>query len=124
MKTTKDGGPQSLVWAHTFIEIKPLFSIILLRFEDGSREAYHEHAFNCVNWLLTGELYEEFIAGTRPTRIYNPSWKPFMIFRKDSHKVTSRGRSYVLSFRGPWVDTWREFVNGRLRTLTHGRVEL
>lgn len=126
-QTSKDGGPESKVWAHTVIEIKGLFSIILLRFEDGSRDCYHTHAFNCVNWLISGLLLEQRIdADTTPTtwfniRHYTPSWFPFIIRRTDFHMVTSLDRSWVLSFRGPWHKTWREYSDGEVRTLTHGR---
>ena len=48
-KASKDGGPDSTVWMYG-IEVKWLFSILLLRFEDGSRDAYHSHAFDCVSW--------------------------------------------------------------------------
>lgn len=37
LETTKGGGAESTVWAHWLIEIKSLFSIALLRFEDLAR---------------------------------------------------------------------------------------
>lgn len=39
------------------------------------------------------------------------------------HKVMSQGDTFVLSLRGPWADTWKEFLPGlnRFITLTHGR---
>ena len=49
----KDGGPESTVWGFWLIEIKKLFSVALLCFENGSREAFHTHAFNSVSWVLT-----------------------------------------------------------------------
>lgn len=48
----KDGGGDSTVTGYFLIEIKSLFSVVLLRFDGESRDAYHEHAFNCVSWLL------------------------------------------------------------------------
>lgn len=54
----KNGGPESRVWGYFLIEIKSLFSIVLLRFENGSRDAYHTHAFHCFSWLLRGHLTE------------------------------------------------------------------
>ena len=35
----KDGGQYSTVWGYWLIEIKSLFSVVLLRFEGDSREA-------------------------------------------------------------------------------------
>jgi ribosomal protein S4E len=37
------------------------------------------------------------------------------------HKVESLSDTLALSIRGPWVDKWNEFRNGKLVTLTHGR---
>lgn len=48
-----DGGPESNVTAY-MVEFKSLFSIGFLRFAEGSRDAYHGHAFDCVNWVLPG----------------------------------------------------------------------
>lgn len=138
LETTKDGGKESTVWAHWLIEIKGLFSIALLRFEDGTRDAYHSHAFNCVSWVLSGRLLEEDAdrKATAPvddwkwwTDIHTPSLLPIVTRRSTYHRVRSVGRTWVLTFRGPWSKTWREAVpDGRggyaERTLTHGRKEV
>lgn len=121
LKKLKDGGPESRVTGYFLVEIKSLFSIVLLKFEDGSRDAYHSHAFNAVSWLLSGELREMNIHGYRITR-YWPSFKPILTPREMFHKVTSIGTSWVLSFRGPWSETWQEYVPDKGDvTLTHGR---
>lgn len=119
----KDGGPTSKVWGY-FFELKRLFSIVVLRFEDGSREAYHSHAFNSINWIIKGKLVESHREGGEI--MYLPSWKPVITRRSTFHKVTSEGRSWVLSFRGPWAKTWQEWIpdEQRLVTLTHGRKEI
>jgi hypothetical protein len=128
---TKDGGPESRVWAYWLFSYKPWFGIVLLRFEDGSRDAYHEHAFNCVSWVLKGKLRERTLLPKHDGRgflgalltDYAASWRPVITRRDTLHKVTSVGRTWVLSFRGPWADTWREWLPqpGRFITLTHGR---
>ena len=131
-KKMKDGGAESSVTGYWLCEFKSLFSIVLLRFEGKSRNAYHEHAFNCWNWLLKGKLIERFCPQTKFLTEndiyieYTPKWKPFFIGRESFHKVDSEGVSWVLSFRGPWTKTWREYLpkEGRYRTLTHGRVEV
>lgn len=46
----KDGGQQSTVTGYWLIEWKNVFSIVLLKFEKGTREAYHTHAFNAFSW--------------------------------------------------------------------------
>ncbi len=128
----KDGGPESKVWGY-FFEIKRLFSVVLLRFEDGSREAYHSHAFNSWNWVLKGRLHEYVMTDHNETGTlvqghtnhYKPGWHPVKTLRSTFHKVRSEGRSWVLSIRGPWSKTWQELVPGRgVITLTHGRREV
>ena len=135
MRWGKDGGPESTVWGFWAIEIKSLFSIVLLKFEDGSRQAYHTHAFHCFSWVLRGRLEEMFVDdlhylltslwNRRRCVIHKPSVLPFITRRSDFHKVESRGVSWVLSFRGPWAKEWREYIpaEDRYVTLTDGRRE-
>lgn len=127
----KDGGPESHVWGYWLVEIKSLFSIVLLRFEDGSRDAYHSHAFNSISWVLRGYLAERFFRSNQYTgipypdvNIYRPSFSPVLTYRTTNHKVVSYGRTWVLSFRGPWSKIWKETVAGREITLTSGRKEV
>jgi len=117
----KDGGPESKVKGLFIIAIKKLFSVVILHFADGSRDAYHSHAFNCVSWVLKGNLTENMKDGR--VREYLPSLKPVITRREDFHKVVSTGDTYVLSFRGPWKDTWHEYIPETKEniTLTHGR---
>jgi predicted metal-dependent enzyme (double-stranded beta helix superfamily) len=126
-KFSPDGGPESTVKGFFFVEIKSLFSIVLLRFADGSRDAYHNHAFDAVSWVLKGQLeeihypvkedaYPEYHTDDR-----YPSIWPVITLRSTMHKVVSHGNTYVLSFRGPWNKTWKEVVNGEELTLTNGR---
>lgn len=121
----KDGGEYSKVWGFFLVEIKSLFSIVLLKFENGSREAFHEHAFNSISWVLKGELFE-IPKDSGPCLTHKPSLKPILTYRRTFHKVHSIGRTWVLSFRGPWWNTWKEYISGEERyvTLTHGRKEL
>ena len=117
----KDGGPESSVTGYWLCEFKSLFSIVLLKFEGKSREVYHEHAFNSISWLLGGILVETLI--NRWVNIYYPSLKPIITKRDTYHKVDSYGTSWVLSFRGPWSKTWREWDcrNGKTSVLENGR---
>lgn len=117
-KKMKDGGPESTVTGYWLIEAKSLFSIALLRFDGKSREAFHNHAFNCFSWVLKGKLTETMLDGR--VRKYSPSWKPFVTTRQDFHKVDSDGQTFVLTFRGPWAKTWNEFTD-KFTTLTSGR---
>ena len=127
MRWEKDGGAESTVTGLYLVEIKSLFSIVLLRFSNGSREAYHSHAFNCISWLLSGSLTEYHYNG-RANRLpeHRRRWLPFVTRRSTFHKVKSTGTSWVLSLRGPWLDNWREFLENeqRVRNLTHGRIEI
>ena len=125
MDYRKDGGSESKVTGLFIIAIKALFSIVLLRFDGASREAFHTHAFHCLSWVIKGELVEEMRDGRK--YVHKPSWLPFLTSRKDFHKVDSTvPQSWVLSIRGPWANRWMEHLplEGRDRTLTHGRVEV
>lgn len=121
-KVRKDGGPESKVTGYWLIEIKWLFSIVLLRFGKGSREAFHNHAFNSISWVLSGGLWEEFTNAVG--NVYGPSWKPIMTRRSTLHRVWGLfENTWVLSFRGPWSKTWQEYhpIANAYQTLTHGR---
>ena len=124
-KKMKDGGAESKVTGYFLAEIKSLFSVVLLHFEDGSREAYHSHAFNALSWVLRGRLDENTRIDARTALIttYTPSMKPIVTRRSRMHKVVSLGDTWVISFRGPWVDKWNEYLpnEDKTITLTHGR---
>lgn len=131
-KFAKDGGHLSKVWGLFIIEWKRAFSVVLLKFEDGSREAFHSHAFNAWSWVLWGQLNEARITGTPDAggdlikTTFKPSLRPIFTARDNFHKVNSVGTTWVISFRGPWADTWLEYIpaENRTITLTHGRKEV
>ena len=121
----KDGGPDSNTTGYWLVEIKSLFSIVLLKFEGKSRPVYHNHAFNCINWVLEGGILEYRKDGPVISRW--ASFKPFMIYRDTMHKVDGYNRSWVLSIRGPWSKTWKEITadaEERVITLSNGRVQV
>ena len=120
-KYMKDGGPESKSEGLFFVEIKKVFSIVLLRFSDGSRDAYHCHAFNAMSWILKGKLVE-FSLDSK-VKEYHPSIKPVYTPRTMFHKVISVGTTWAITFRGPWAETWREYLPQQKKfvTLTHGR---
>lgn len=126
----KDGGPESRVTGYWLFESKRLGSICLLKFEDGSRDAYHSHAFNSINWIVKGrvaelELRDEYIQDKRleVVEVRKASWRPWVVVRNCLHRVYSFGTTWVLSFRGPWAKTWKEYIpaTGETITLTSGR---
>lgn len=125
LSKSKDGGPESTVDAYWLLEIKSLLSVALLKFGLGSRDAYHSHAFNSLNWVLKGSTVEGVLSPVNGlveyvTRL--PRLKPFFTWRSTFHKVKSYGTSWVLSIRGPWQKNWLEFVPGEgYRALEHGR---
>lgn len=120
-KKMKDGGPESPVDGFFLIEIKSLFSIALLRFADGRREAYHSHAFNAFTWFLMGTMVEESANGS--LYLYRRSIIPKLTRREKMHRVRSFGVSWCLTIRGPWCKTWQELDDSKqwVTTLTHGR---
>lgn len=113
-----DGGKDSGVTGYFLVEIKPLFSIVLLHFNKGSREAFHEHAFDALSIWLKGKVREHHLNGeTKDFTALSMKSTP----RSTFHKIEALEETWCLSFRGPWVDRWREFKQGRFVTLTHGR---
>lgn len=130
LSKAKDGGPKSTVTGYWLIELKRLFSVVLLRFDHGSRDEYHDHAFGSLNWVLRGRVVEHVIDPTCRRRKevwdYWPSLIPIFTPRSRLHRVVSEGTTWVLSIRGPWSRTWREYdpKEERFVTLTHGRKEV
>lgn len=124
-----DGGPDSGVTGYWVIEWKEVFSIVLLHFSPGSRDAFHSHAFNALTWWLRGAVVEEFApdeSGSAPTsKAWQPSLKPKFTPRHNFHKIIAGpAGAWALSIRGPWAKTWKEAKHGSTHTLTHGRVRL
>ena len=119
----KDGGINSNVTGYWLIEIKSLFSIVLLRFDKGSREEFHNHAFSALSWVLKGRLKEELLLSNKGNYL-NPSIYPVYTSKKCFHRVHGIADStWVLSFRGSWNKRWNEYNKhtGTLTTLTNGR---
>jgi hypothetical protein len=103
-----------------------VFSLVLLRFAKGTRDAYHEHAFNAWTLWLKGRVIEwEIFNGeqARWGRIYRAGMLKYTP-RTMMHQIEALETSWALSLRGPWVNRWREWRKGRFVTLTHGRKEV
>jgi hypothetical protein len=124
LRKDKDGGPKSTVTGYWLTELKRLFSVVLLKFENGSREEYHSHAFTSLNWVLSGRVVEQHVQGIE--QVHGPSVWPVITHRHTYHRVVSEGTTWVFSLRGPWAKTWLEFdpKTKRETTLTHGRKEV
>ena len=116
-----DGGPTSGVVGYFLIEWKPFFSIGILRFGKGSREAYHSHAFNAITWFIWGNVTEEKADGT--TKDFGPSLIPKYTPKENIHKVIAHETTYAITIRGGWEDYWYELQNDKKLTVvyTHGR---
>ncbi len=121
---SKDGGPESRVFMYG-VECKTVGSAVALRFENGSRETFHSHAFNALSWILSGRL-EEYSLHHGPalqyvnTTVLTPGVRPVRTARDRCHMVVSTGRSWALSFRGPWAETWFEVTPSGAETVLEG----
>lgn len=115
----KDGGPLSTVTGYWLAEFKKFFSVVLLKFEHGSRDSYHSHAFGSVNWVLRGRVVEHHLGGGVTT--HKPSFWPVVTRRSTFHRVVSDGTTWVFSLRGPWARTWQEWDGHEYTTLAQGR---
>ena len=121
-KRMRDGGPESPVIGYFLIEVKSLFSVVLLHF-GGTREAFHSHAFNSLTFWLSGQVEEVIKTGEGYERL---TWKAGQVKytrRSTMHKVLSGNGAWAVSFRGPWAKTWKEYLpeENKFITLTHGR---
>lgn len=121
LSKSHDGGKDSGVTGFFLVEIKSMFSIVLLKFNKGTREAYHNHAFNALTIWLKGSVLEHLLDGTiLQWKAGDFKYTP----RENFHKVESLSDTWALCFRGPWLDRWNESRKGNLVTLTHGRKEI
>lgn len=120
LEWSKDGGPESPVDGFFIIEIKKLFSIVILHFNPGMRESYHNHAFNALTLWLKGIVREE--TKDDGCKLWE-SWQLKYTPRKLFHRIYTAYGAWALSFRGPWQDTWQEYIpeQDRIITLTHSR---
>ena len=120
-KKAHDGGADSGVTGWFLLEIKPLFSIVLLRFSEGTRDAYHSHAFNAWTLWLKGLVVEHDHDKPNEPMIWGAGDIKYTS-RNKTHMVEAIKTTWALSFRGPWQKTWKEHKQGKMITLTHGRV--
>lgn len=121
-KKMKDGGPESPVDGYFLIEWKGLFSIALLHFNPGMREAYHSHAFNALTFWLKGNVVEHRLYPGIEEESTPYKAGQFKVTKRDNlHRIEAPGDAWALSFRGPWAKTWMEYKDGKRITLTHGR---
>ena len=125
-KRRRDGGQDSPVEGFWVIEIKGLFSIVFLKFNPGSRENYHSHAFNAYTWWISGNIEEHrIIDGKLVKSRWKPSLKPKWTPKDNCHKVFALNDKPAWAFclRGPWDEYWTEWNEDtkELTTLTHGR---
>lgn len=117
----KDGGSESPVDAYFLFEIKPLFSIAMLKFNKGSRENYHTHAFNAFTWFICGDLVEQDVSGKLYK--YGRSLIPKITLKEKNHRVIAAETSWCLTLRGKWCGKWTEYneKENKTITMTNGR---
>lgn len=102
-----DGGLSSGVTGYFLLEWKKIFSIGILHFKSGSREAFHSHAFNAITFWLSGKVTEEKLNGEN--KDFFPSIKYKYTKRNNFHRVVAHKSTWALTFRGPWQDFWQEY---------------
>lgn len=121
----RDGGPKSPVIGYFLVEIKSLFSIVLLHF-GGTREDFHSHAFNAITFWLRGRVQEIAKTEQGNTGVEWEAGERKFTPRNLMHKIIPITDAWALSFRGPWAKTWQEYrpAENRFVTLAHGRKEV
>lgn len=110
----------------TVFEHKRLFSLILYYFRgDGWQDRYHDHAFDAISIRVFGRYRERVLlderTGERLER--DRSDRRVMLFRRSCFHMLgiSPGGCLTILLAGPWGPTWREWKDGRTRTLRWGR---
>jgi hypothetical protein len=118
-----DGGEKSGVTGYFLLEIKSIFSIVLLHFKvQDNRERAHNHAFNAITIWLKGQVIEENLNGD--WKVYKAGDIKFTP-RSMFHRIVPKGSAWAISFRGPWQNYWYEWRKGQgMVKLTHGRKEI
>lgn len=119
LSKSHDGGKDSGVTGYFLIEIKTLFSIVILRFSKGTRDAFHNHAFDAFTLWLKGKVIEH-VLDSKDTVVWKAGEFKYTP-RNQFHKIEAMETSWALSFRGPWSKTWKEYKNDKFVTMTHGR---
>lgn len=101
-----------------------MFSLAVLKFNKGSRENFHTHAFHSLTWFISGDMEELDICGD--SYKYKRNLLPKITKRTKNHKVIANKTSWCITIRGRWVDTWTEYNSSKQKTiiLTHGRKEI
>jgi hypothetical protein len=116
-----DGGVESGVTAYCFFEWKIFFSIGILHFNPGSREDFHNHAFNAITFWISGSVVEEKFKNPI-SKVFSAGFRPKYTPRSNFHRIIAQNNgAYALTIRGPWLDYWYEVKNNDIRILTHGR---
>lgn len=128
LQWSKDGGPESNVEGFFIIEIKGLFSIAILRFNEGMRETFHSHAFDAVTLPVSGDMEEQSLVGDilRPPEVSVKryiNWKWKLTPKSKVHRVKVNKTGYCLTLRGKWGKTWWEYnrKTQEFKLLGHGR---
>lgn len=118
-RKSHDGGKDSGVTGYFIVELKSFFSIVILRFSKGTRDAYHSHAFNAFTFWLKGSIKEHDPLLPKP-EIYKTGQFKYTP-RNKMHMVEAMETTWAISIRGPWKESWYELKNGKIIELTHGR---
>lgn len=121
-----DGGKESNSRIYG-LEIKSLFSILVIRVKGPTRPVFHSHAFSAISWVLKGVLRERqriwpgynSIRHRANCRAIWTTWSTC----HDVQPIPPESTTWVLHFRGPWRKQWIEIPHGgtTITTLSHGR---
>lgn len=113
LSKAKDGGSKSPVDGYFLFEIKNLCSVVLLKFNNGTREEFHSHAFHALTWFLKGALIEEDVSGSKLK--YKFSLKPKVTPRDKCHRVIALKDSWCLSVRGLGLKLGKSTINRQMK---------
>lgn len=97
------------------IEIKWLFSIVILQFTPGCRENFHTQPFNSLTWWMSEA--EEHTPNSKKS--LKPGWIPTYTPRDKLHRINTETTTWAISIRGKWVDTLKEYNENTKTTIEY-----
>ena len=115
-----------IVYQFVIFECKFLFSIHIFYFTKSliKQDRYHTHAFNAISFKLFGS-YNEYILINEKSgeNIVKKRTSIIKWFPRDSYHCIGESKNGCMTilFTGPWLNTWKEWINGETKWYKWGR---
>lgn len=116
---------EQIVSQFVLFECKALFSIIFFYFHKTTKaqDRFHTHAFNALSIKLFGQYDEHVLVDENTGQFFPVRRKKILQYfpKKSFHRIANSNGCCTLLFAGPWEETWKEYVDGKILTYKWGR---